>query len=203
MFTLLYKSDGVLCFPLLMYVHCEWYVLRTMTNLRTTNLRLQHYVLALQCWDKNKAGPEISSYTSPIHKPKHTQSPLSLLLFPPLSFNTLHTQCSYLQSYSTIHPNLQAAGIKLKELIGSETVTFYVSPFVRSKMTYEQIRLSFHDEQVQDKYRHVYTQITQMRCRTVCTGIALWSNTNHPSTKKLPSSIFYARSLTYLSIIFS
>ena len=45
--------------------------------------------------------------------------------------------------------NLQEAGIKLKELVGSETVTFYVSPFVRSKMTYEQIRRSFHDEQVQ------------------------------------------------------
>ena len=70
------------------------------------------------------------------------------------------------------YPNLQAAGIKLKELIGSETVTFYVSPFVRSKMTYEQIRLSFHDEQVQDKYRHVYTY-TQTRCRTVPTGVAL------------------------------
>ena len=42
----------------------------------------------------------------------------------------------------------QDAGVKLKELIGNESVTFYVSPFVRSKQTYKGIRDHFTDEQV-------------------------------------------------------
>ena len=43
---------------------------------------------------------------------------------------------------------MQAAGVALKEVIGNETVTFYVSPFLRSAQTYQQIRLAFTDEQV-------------------------------------------------------
>ena len=33
-------------------------------------------------------------------------------------------------------------------MIGHESVTFYVSPFLRSKQTYDQLRMCFHDEQV-------------------------------------------------------
>ena len=43
---------------------------------------------------------------------------------------------------------LQAAGVKLKELIGDETVSFYVSPFVRSKETYTCIKEHFSEDQV-------------------------------------------------------
>ena len=43
---------------------------------------------------------------------------------------------------------IKEAGVKLKELIGDESVTFYVSPFVRSKQTYKCIREHFTDEQV-------------------------------------------------------
>ena len=43
---------------------------------------------------------------------------------------------------------IQAAGQQLKELIDHETVTFYVSPFLRSRQTYQQLRMCFHDEQV-------------------------------------------------------
>ena len=43
---------------------------------------------------------------------------------------------------------LQAAGRQLKELVHEESVTFYVSPFVRSKQTFDQLRKLFHDEQV-------------------------------------------------------
>lgn len=41
-----------------------------------------------------------------------------------------------------------AAGVQLKDVIGQETVTFYVSPFLRSAQTYQEIRLAFTDEQV-------------------------------------------------------
>lgn len=43
---------------------------------------------------------------------------------------------------------LQAAGVRLKELIGDETVSFYVSPFVRSKETYTCIKEHFSEDQV-------------------------------------------------------
>lgn len=43
---------------------------------------------------------------------------------------------------------IQAAGVELKELVHEESVTFYVSPFTRSKQTYDHIRKAFHDEQV-------------------------------------------------------
>lgn len=43
---------------------------------------------------------------------------------------------------------LQAAGVRLKELIGDETVSFYVSPFVRSKETYTSIKEHFSEDQV-------------------------------------------------------
>lgn len=43
---------------------------------------------------------------------------------------------------------IQATGQELKELIGSESVAFYVSPFLRSRQTYDQLRMCFHDEQV-------------------------------------------------------
>lgn len=43
---------------------------------------------------------------------------------------------------------LQDAGVKLKEMIGEESVTFYVSPFVRSRQTYSCIRKCFTDDQV-------------------------------------------------------
>ena len=43
---------------------------------------------------------------------------------------------------------LQEAGRILKELLGSESLGFYVSPFVRSKQTYEEIRTAFTDDQV-------------------------------------------------------
>ena len=46
--------------------------------------------------------------------------------------------------------NVQAAGVKLKELVCEESVAFYVSPFVRSKQTYDQLRQCFHDEQVRN-----------------------------------------------------
>ena len=50
-FTATYsKSDGV---PLLAHAHCKRYVPRTYVY---TNLRLQHYVSALRCRDKNHAG---------------------------------------------------------------------------------------------------------------------------------------------------
>lgn len=42
----------------------------------------------------------------------------------------------------------QAAGQQLKEMINHETVVFYVSPFLRSRQTYDQLRMCFHDEQV-------------------------------------------------------
>ena len=45
-------------------------------------------------------------------------------------------------------PLSQAAGIELKKLVGEESVTFYVSPFTRSRQTYEQIQQFFPDEQV-------------------------------------------------------
>jgi broad specificity phosphatase PhoE len=41
-----------------------------------------------------------------------------------------------------------AAGQQLKEMVAHESVTFYVSPFLRSKQTYDQLRMCFHDEQV-------------------------------------------------------
>lgn len=44
--------------------------------------------------------------------------------------------------------HMQAAGHELKRLIGQESVTFYVSPFLRSRQTYEHLRMCFHDEQV-------------------------------------------------------
>ena len=47
---------------------------------------------------------------------------------------------------------LQAAGVRLKELIGDETVSFYVSPFVRSKETYTCIREHFSEDQVHEWY---------------------------------------------------
>ena len=49
---------------------------------------------------------------------------------------------------SSLTHSPQDAGVKLKELIGAESVTFYVSPYIRSKQTYLGIREAFHDEQV-------------------------------------------------------
>ncbi|XP_065885749.1 uncharacterized protein [Dysidea avara] len=40
------------------------------------------------------------------------------------------------------------AGEDLKEMLGNEMVTFYVSPFLRSRSTYKYIRQAFLDEQV-------------------------------------------------------
>jgi broad specificity phosphatase PhoE len=40
------------------------------------------------------------------------------------------------------------AGSTLKQLIQEQSVCFYVSPFARSRQTYQQIRQSFNDEQV-------------------------------------------------------
>ena len=40
------------------------------------------------------------------------------------------------------------AGSSLKQLLQEESVCFYVSSFVRSRQTFEQIRESFNDEQV-------------------------------------------------------
>ncbi|XP_019853869.1 PREDICTED: phosphoglycerate mutase-like protein AT74H isoform X3 [Amphimedon queenslandica] len=40
------------------------------------------------------------------------------------------------------------AGLELKELIGTESCGFYVSPFLRSKQTFEGIRAAFTNEQV-------------------------------------------------------
>ena len=45
-------------------------------------------------------------------------------------------------------PIFQEAGRSLKDLIGDESVSFYVSPFIRSQQTYEAIRKSFSDNQV-------------------------------------------------------
>ena len=42
----------------------------------------------------------------------------------------------------------QRAGEELKELVGNEMVTFYVSPYLRSRLTYKYIRRAFLDEQV-------------------------------------------------------
>ena len=42
----------------------------------------------------------------------------------------------------------QKAGEELKELVGNEMVTFYVSPYLRSRLTYKYIRRAFSDEQV-------------------------------------------------------
>lgn len=42
----------------------------------------------------------------------------------------------------------QKAGEDLKEMLGNEMVTFYVSPFLRSRLTYKYIRQAFLDEQV-------------------------------------------------------
>ena len=42
----------------------------------------------------------------------------------------------------------QKAGEDLKEMLGNEMVTFYVSPFLRSRSTYKYIRQAFLDEQV-------------------------------------------------------
>lgn len=42
----------------------------------------------------------------------------------------------------------QRAGEELKELVGNEIVTFYVSPYLRSRLTYKYIRRAFLDEQV-------------------------------------------------------
>lgn len=54
----------------------------------------------------------------------------------------------YFMYCTCISDTWQATGQELKELIGQESVTFYVSPFLRSRQTYEQLRMSFHDEQV-------------------------------------------------------
>lgn len=43
---------------------------------------------------------------------------------------------------------LKGAGVELKKLLAEETVCFYVSPFLRSKQTFDRIRKAFHDEQV-------------------------------------------------------
>lgn len=40
------------------------------------------------------------------------------------------------------------AGRKLKELVGSETCGFYVSPFLRSRETCDEIKKHISDEQV-------------------------------------------------------
>lgn len=40
------------------------------------------------------------------------------------------------------------AGEELKELVGNEIVTFYVSPYLRSRLTYKYLRRAFLDEQV-------------------------------------------------------
>lgn len=45
-------------------------------------------------------------------------------------------------------PVQQAAGKRLKELIADRTVGFYISPFVRSRQTFEGIREAFSNEQV-------------------------------------------------------
>ena len=42
----------------------------------------------------------------------------------------------------------QKTGEDLKELLGNEIVTFYVSPYLRSRLTYKYIRQAFLDEQV-------------------------------------------------------
>ena len=36
----------------------------------------------------------------------------------------------------------------LNDLIGTQTVSFYVSPFVRSKQTFEEIKNHFNEKQV-------------------------------------------------------
>ena len=49
----------------------------------------------------------------------------------------------------------QEGGRILQELVGGETVSFYVSPFVRSRQTYQYLREGFHDEQVTSPFVRV------------------------------------------------
>lgn len=70
---------------------------------------------------------------------------------------------------------LQAAGVRLKELIGDETVSFYVSPFVRSKETYTCIREHFSEDQVHEWYSttyHHFRQDTDLKDPTILLFLA-------------------------------
>ena len=49
------------------------------------------------------------------------------------------------------------AGVKLKKLIGEESVTFYVSPFLRTRQTYDQIVKQF------DKNKHLLVEDPRIR----------------------------------------
>ena len=44
-------------------------------------------------------------------------------------------------------------------MISHESVTFYVSPFLRSKQTYDQLRMCFHDEQVCHHFDSLLTHV--------------------------------------------
>jgi len=59
---------------------------------------------------------------------------------------------------------VQATGVELKKLLAEESVCFYVSPFVRSKQTFDRIRKAFHDEQV--KYDMIITALKAVRTTT-------------------------------------
>lgn len=43
---------------------------------------------------------------------------------------------------------LQDAGKRIKDIIGDESITCYVSPFMRSKQTFEAAKAAFLPEQV-------------------------------------------------------
>ena len=50
--------------------------------------------------------------------------------------------------------------MELKQLVQEESVCFYVSPFRRSRQTYEQLRQSFNDEQVHVQFGYYYNEVT-------------------------------------------
>ena len=80
--------------------------------------------------------PSLHSHLSPSPSPSlHSHHSLSFTPLPPLPL-------------LTPLPISQAAGIELKKLVGDESVTFYVSPFTRSRQTYELIQQAFPEEQV-------------------------------------------------------
>ena len=64
-------------------------------------------------------------------------------------------------------------GQQLKEMIAHESVTFYVSPFLRSRQTYDQLRMCFHDEQV-------------CVCVCVCVCVASWHGVGAEQTWPRP-----------------
>lgn len=46
---------------------------------------------------------------------------------------------------------LQAASLELKKILQDESVCFYVSPFLRSRQTFQQLKQAFRDDQVRAK----------------------------------------------------